>query len=173
MPEGHISTPDDHYWALATRDHATVGVPSRFQANFSAQHVNYVVKDLLPYIEGKYNIDAGNRVIAGLSMGGGQSLNVAMSHPQLFQALGIFSSGSAEQLLDKLPHVKDQITKIGTIYVSGGIYDTALEIFRATHKTMEELEIPHTYIETDDGGHVWQVWRNALPAFLSLLEARR
>ncbi len=130
--------------------------------------MNYLVNDLLPFIEGKYRVLKDSRAIAGLSMGSGQSLNVAMSYPELFKALGIFSSGSAERLLDKLPQVKDQITKIDKIYVSGGIYDTALEIFRTTHKTMEELEIPHTYVETDDGGHIWQVWRNALLAFLAL-----
>jgi len=167
MPEGHIASPDEHYRMLATGDR------SLRKLNLSEVHVNYFVKDLLPFIEGKYRVLKDSRAIAGLSMGGGQSLNVAMSYPELFKALGIFSSGSAERLLDKLPQVKDQITKIDKIYVSGGIYDTALEIFRATHKTMEELEIPHTYVETDDGGHIWQVWRNVLTKFLPLLKEKK
>ena len=165
MPEGHIATPDEHYRAVATR--ARGGVPSLFKANFSERHVNYFVKDLLPYIEGKYHIAAGNRVIAGLSMGSAQSLNVAMTHPELFQALGVFSGGSL--LLEKLRQTKDNLKQIKQIYVSCGIYDTLLEGGRELHNTMEAREIPHTYVETDDGGHIWQVWRNALLTFLSLL----
>jgi enterochelin esterase-like enzyme len=165
MPEGHIATPEEHYRALATR--ARGGVPSLPQANFSERHVNYFVKDLLPYIEGKYHIAAGNRVIAGLSMGSAQSLNVAMTHPELFQALGVFSGGS--MLQEKLRQAKDNLKQIKQIYVSCGIYDTLLEGGRELHNTMEALEIPHTYVETDDGGHIWQVWRNALLTFLSLL----
>jgi enterochelin esterase-like enzyme len=170
MPEGHVSTPDDHYRTLAARDHATDGVPSFFHANFSEKHVNYFVTDLLPYIEGKYHIAAGKRVIAGLSMGSAQSLNVAMTHPELFQALGVFSGGSL--MLEKFRQVGDDLKQINHIYVSCGIYDTLLEGGRELHNAMEAREIPHTYVETDDGGHIWQVWRNALPAFLSHLDAR-
>ena len=167
MPEGHLSTPDQHYRALAARDHATGGIPSFFQANFSEKHVNYFVNDLLPYIEGKYHIAPGKRVIAGLSMGSAQSLNVAMTHPELFQALGVFSGGSL--MLEKFWQIGDRLKQINQIYVSCGIYDTLLEGGRELHNAMELREIPHTYVETDDGGHIWQVWRNALPAFLSLV----
>jgi enterochelin esterase family protein len=133
------------------------------------RHVNYLVNEVIPFIESRYRVNPTSRSIAGLSMGGSQSLNVAMNHPELFNALGVFSSGSAERLLNKLPLAKDRLKTIGKIYISGSIYDTGLEIFRALHKTMEELGIPHTYEETEDGGHIWLVWQNALPRFLSLL----
>jgi enterochelin esterase-like enzyme len=167
MPEGHVATPDEHYRALVTRDHATGDIPSFFHANFSERHVNYFVSDLLPCIEGKYHIADSQRVIAGLSMGSAQSLNVAMTHPELFQALGVFSGGSL--MLEKLRQANDNLKKIKQIYVSCGIYDTLLEGGRELHNTMKAREILHTYVETDDGGHIWQVWRNALQTFLTIL----
>lgn len=168
MPEGHLVPSEERYHAAAAREPGAAGVPPFFQVNFSDRHVRYIVNDLLPYMEGKYRIAAGQRVIAGLSMGSAQSLNVAMAHPELFSALGVFSGGSL--LLNRVRHAKENLKRIPQIYASCGIYDTLLEGERALHTTMEALEIPHTYVETDDGGHIWQVWRNALPAFLRSLE---
>ena len=55
----------------------------------------YLVKEVIPVVEGKYRIAAGarNRALAGLSMGGGHTIYTGFSHPELFSALGIFSPG--------------------------------------------------------------------------------
>ena len=53
-----------------------------------------LLKDLIPFIEGKYNVyaDKMHRAIAGLSMGGGQSLNFGLAHMDVFAFVGGFSS---------------------------------------------------------------------------------
>jgi enterochelin esterase-like enzyme len=163
MPEGHVTTPEEHYRMLARGEGR---IPEQ---NLSERYLDYYVNDIMPFIEKKYRILKDSRAIAGLSMGGGESLYVAMNHPSLFKALGVFSSGSAGRFLDIIPQFKDQLKKIKTIYISGGIYDTALETFRALHKRMDESGISHTYVETNDGGHIWLVWQNALTRFLTRL----
>ena len=162
MPDGQVMTPQERE-SKPPRNQIT------HRNRIYERHANYLVKEVMPFIESRYRVKTQSRSIAGLSMGGSQSLNVAMNHPELFNALGVFSSGSAERLLNRLPQVKDQLKTIKKIYISGSIYDTGLEIFRALHKTMEELKIPHSYEETQDGGHIWLVWQNALPRFLSFL----
>lgn len=168
MPEGHLVPSEERFRAAAAREPTAGGDPPFFRVNFSDRHVRYLVNDVLPYMEGKYRIAADQRVLAGLSMGSAQSLNVAMAHPELFQALGVFSGG--DLLLDRVRQAKDSLTRIPQIYLSCGIYDTLLDGERELHATLEALAIPHTYVETDDGGHIWQVWRRALPAFLCSLK---
>src|SRR5262249_31464570 len=53
------------------------------------------VGDIMPYIESHYRVlpDQQHRAIAGLSMGGGQTLNVAFTHLDKFGYIGVFSSG--------------------------------------------------------------------------------
>ena len=52
-------------------------------------------QDIVPYVESHYRVLSGrnNRAIAGLSMGGSQTLNVALTHPDEFAYIGVFSSG--------------------------------------------------------------------------------
>src|SRR5262249_5449667 len=53
------------------------------------------LRDILPYVEKHYRVlaDRKDRAIAGLSMGGGQTLNLAIPHQDMFAYFGVFSSG--------------------------------------------------------------------------------
>jgi enterochelin esterase family protein len=53
------------------------------------------VQDVRPYVEKNYRVlaDQAHRAIAGLSMGGGQTLNIAFAHPDEYGYVGVFSSG--------------------------------------------------------------------------------
>jgi enterochelin esterase-like enzyme len=57
--------------------------------------VNDFVNDVMPYVERHYRVLKGraSTAIAGLSMGGGQSLNVAIPHLDRFGYIGVYSSG--------------------------------------------------------------------------------
>jgi enterochelin esterase-like enzyme len=59
------------------------------------EFVEDFVKDIMPYVEKNYRVitDRPHRAIAGLSMGGGQTLNIAISHLDQFAYVGVFSSG--------------------------------------------------------------------------------
>jgi pimeloyl-ACP methyl ester carboxylesterase len=57
--------------------------------------VNDFVSDVMPYVEKSYRVssDRVSTAIAGLSMGGSQTLNIAMAHPDRFAYIGVYSSG--------------------------------------------------------------------------------
>ncbi|HMD34923.1 MAG TPA: alpha/beta hydrolase-fold protein, partial [Vicinamibacterales bacterium] len=63
------------------------GGPDPFVADF--------ITDLMPYVEKNYRVivDRASRAIAGLSMGGNQTLNIGIPHLDKFAYIGVFSSG--------------------------------------------------------------------------------
>jgi hypothetical protein len=58
---------------------------------------NEFITDMLPYVEKHYRTinDRSHRAIAGLSMGGGQTLDIAFTHLNMFGQIGVFSSGAS------------------------------------------------------------------------------
>src|SRR5204863_2858769 len=67
------------------------GAPRPTQDEFGQDFVG----DIMPYVEKNYRVvtERGSRALAGLSMGGGQTLNIGIPHLEQFAYLGVFSSG--------------------------------------------------------------------------------
>ena len=126
-----------------------------------------LLKDLIPFIESKYSTktDRENRALAGLSMGGGQSLNFGLSHLDTFAWIGGFSSApntkSPEQLAPD-PAKATQMLKL--LWISGGDRDGLLNIGQRTHAYLKEKNVPHIW-HLDSGGHDFKVWKNDLYLF--------
>ena len=90
MPAGHVNGAGKALGSAAAPTVpviAPVGQPDPFAQDF--------VNDLMPYVEKNYRVltDRQNRAIAGLSMGGSQTLNIAIPHLDKFAYVGVFSSG--------------------------------------------------------------------------------
>src|SRR5205814_6930346 len=124
---------------------------------------NDLLKDIIPYIESHYPVKPGreNRAIAGLSMGGAQSLNIGLKHLDQFAWIGAFSSGGntggiAPNLAEL--HAANPL-KLFWIYC--GDKDRLLTPNTAFHTSLEEKKIPHLW-HLDTGGHDWPVWKNDL-----------
>ena len=119
---------------------------------------------IIPYIEENYPVikDREHRTLAGLSMGGGQSLNIGLSHLDLFSVVGGFSSAPnlipAGQTITDPEEVKKQIK---VLWVSCGDRDGLMGNSSNFHTALEEMEIPHIW-HVDFGGHSWSVWKNDL-----------
>ena len=77
-----------------------------------------LLTDLIPYIESKFSTytDREHRAVAGLSMGGGQSLNFGLGHMEMFAYVGGFSSAPntkmPEQLIPDVAKTKKEMSKI-------------------------------------------------------------
>src|SRR6202040_3975969 len=71
----------------------SISEPSSDRAAFSRD----LLEDIMPFAEKLYRISAkpDSRAIAGLSMGGGQSISIGLNHLELFHSIGIFSAGIA------------------------------------------------------------------------------
>lgn len=137
--------------------------------------------DLKPLIEKHYRtkMDRANRAIAGLSMGGAQTLNIAFANPEEYAYIGVFSSGifgiaggpngtgPNKQWEDSHKEVlKNQDLKKGLklLWFGIGKDDFLLQTSRATVDMLKSHNWEVNSVETD-GGHTWIVWRDYLGQF--------
>ena len=141
------------------------------------------LNDVLPYIEKNYRVhtDRANRAMAGLSMGGGQTLNIGIPNLEKFAYLGVFSSGifgitgrgpdgnppqgpSFEE--QHLAILDDAELKSGLklFWFATGKDDFLVDTSRATVEMFKKHGFDVTYTETE-GAHTWIVWRDYLRGF--------
>jgi enterochelin esterase-like enzyme len=136
-------------------------------ANFEKDLLN----DLIPYIQKNYPVytDREHRAIAGLSMGGGQSLNFGLGNLDKFAWIGAFSAAPntkfPEQLLPD-PDLARQ--KISLLFISCGASDGLLIFSKRTHDYLQKNHVPHIYY-IEPGVHDFKVWKNGLYMFSQLI----
>jgi len=134
-----------------------------------------LVEDVMPMIERTYKVSgrADDRAIAGLSMGGGQSTNLAFAKPELFRYVVLMSPAVNARVdqyyaaLLKNPAVVNKQFKM--FWIGVGKDDTLTGPGdRAFAKTLQGYGVRHTYVETE-GRHEWTVWRQYLRDIVPLL----
>jgi enterochelin esterase-like enzyme len=131
-----------------------------------------LIADLVPHIESRYSVQADreHRALAGLSMGGGQSLNFGLANIDTFASVGGFSSAPntmpPAQLL-KDPAAARQRLKV--LWVSCGDQDTLFNISENVHQHLTEQKVPHTWHIDIGGAHTFPVWKNNLYHLSTLL----
>lgn len=132
---------------------------------------NDLLNDVIPHIESNFSVkaDREHRALAGLSMGGGQSLNFGLKHLDVFAWIGGFSSAPntkpARQLITEPAVAKD---KLKLLWVSCGDRDGLMNISRNFHQDLKQMDISHLW-HVDSGGHTWPVWKNDLYLISQLL----
>ncbi|MBS1705354.1 MAG: esterase family protein [Armatimonadetes bacterium] len=121
---------------------------------------------IIPFIESHYSAkkDRQNRALAGLSMGGGQSLNFGLPHPEAFAWVGGFSSAPNTLPAAKLVPDPKKLKNMGLIWVSCGDRDGLFKISQTMHRYLKEKGVSHIW-HVDSGEHNWPVWRNDLYLF--------
>jgi enterochelin esterase-like enzyme len=120
--------------------------------------------DLIPFIESHYSVlaDREHRALAGLSMGGGQSLNFGLTHLQTVAWVGGFSSApNTKPAKDLIKDPAELTSKLKLLWISCGDADRLMTISRRLHDALEEKNVPHVW-HVDQGGHTWPVWKNDL-----------
>lgn len=126
---------------------------------------------LIPFIQSKYSVkgDRENRALAGLSMGGGQSLNFGLGNLDTFAWVGGFSSAPntkpAAELVTDADKAKSQLK---LLYVSCGNKDGLIRISQGVHAYLKERNIPHVW-HVDEHAHDFQHWKKALFQFSQLI----
>jgi len=130
-----------------------------------------LLNDLLPYIEKKYSVksDRENRAIAGLSMGGGQSLNFGLANLATFAWVAGFSSAPNTRKPEELvPDPEAAKNKLKLLWISCGDEDGLISFSKRTHEYLFEKGVPHIYY-IEPGGHDFKVWKNDLYMVSQLL----
>ncbi|OYU93979.1 MAG: esterase [Bacteroidetes bacterium B1(2017)] len=130
-----------------------------------------LLNDLIPFIDKKYPTltDKDNRAIAGLSMGGGQSLNFGLGNLDKFSWVGGFSSAPNTKVPKELmPNPEEAKYKLRLLFISCGDADGLITFSKRTHDYMYENDVPHIYY-LEAGGHDFKVWKNGLYMFSQFL----
>lgn len=126
-----------------------------------------LLKDLIPFIQSKYSTKTNreNRALAGLSMGGGQSLNFGLAHLDTFAWIGGFSSApNTKAPQDLLPDPAKASSLLKLLWISCGDRDGLIYISQRTHAYLKEKNVPHIW-HVDSGAHEFAVWKNDLYLF--------
>jgi enterochelin esterase-like enzyme len=130
-----------------------------------------LLNDLIPYIEKNFPVykDAEHRAIAGLSMGGGQSLNFGLGNLDTFAWIGSFSAApNTKPPEELLPNPAEAKKKLKLLWISCGADDGLITFSLRTHNYLQAHGVPHIfYIEP--GVHEFKVWKNGLYMFSQLI----
>ena len=127
---------------------------------------------LIPFIESKYNVysDKMHRAIAGLSMGGGQSLNFGLAHMDVFAYVGGFSSAPNTKTPELLvPDVEKTKAENKLLWMVCGSKDGLMYNSSRLKAFCDEHGVPCTLIEYPDGEHNFVVWKYGLFNFAQLI----
>ena len=130
-----------------------------------------LLNDLIPFVEKKYAVytDREHRAIAGLSMGGGQSLNFGLGNLDMFAWIGGFSSAPNTKLPQELvPDPAAAREKIKLLFISCGASDRLIAFSKRTHDYLQQNNVPHIYF-IEPGVHDFKVWKNGLYMFSQLI----
>ena len=124
---------------------------------------NDLLRDLIPYVESHYSVqsDREHRALAGLSMGGGQSLNIGLKHLDTFASVGGFSSAPNTKPAADLISDIEAAKKLRLLWISCGDQDRLMNISERFHAALEEKNVPHVWY-VEPGGHTPTVWKNDL-----------
>lgn len=134
-----------------------------------------LLEDVIPFIDSRYRVytDRDHRAIAGLSMGGNESLEIGLNHLELFGYVGGFSAAitGANFQKDFAALTGDPAAsnkQLHLLWTACGSSDTLFDINRNFAKFLDDSHIQHTFRETG-GAHTWMVWRRYLNEFAPLL----
>jgi enterochelin esterase-like enzyme len=130
-----------------------------------------LIKDIIPFIEANYSVksDRESRALAGLSMGGGQSLNIGLGNLDTFAWVGGFSSApNTKPAAELVPDAEKATKQLKLLYVSCGNKDGLIRISQGVHGYLKEKNVPHIW-HVDEHAHDFQHWKKALYQFSQLI----
>ncbi len=167
MPNGSLPRPTN----LPARGEAS---SPDFRAAIEAlqnRFTDELLKEIVPVVESTYRVKAGsdNRALAGLSMGGGQTLRVLTSHPDQFAYVAIWSAGifggnaqewekGNESFLAAADKANGSVKRLE---ITVGDQDFALAGSKALAEVLKKRGIKHD-LRITGGGHTWINWRHYL-----------
>jgi enterochelin esterase family protein len=145
--------------------------PGLRQRNFD-RFRDALLTEVIPQVEKSYRVvaDRGSRAIAGLSMGGAESLYTGLNALDRFAWIGAFSSGGLREDFDAdFPGLDAKANdKIRLLWIACGTEDRLIEVNRRFRGWLTAKGVKHEAVETP-GAHTWMVWRRNLATLTPLL----
>jgi len=126
-----------------------------------------LLNNVIPAIQARYSVytDREHRALAGLSMGGGQSLNFGLGHLDTFAWIGGFSSApNTKPPAELVPDPAAAREKLKLLWLSCGNKDGLIRISQGVHNYLKEENVPHVW-HVDSNAHDGTEWANNLYLF--------
>lgn len=135
------------------------------------------IADIIPMIDSTYRTipDREHRAMAGLSLGGTQTMEIIQTHLDEFAYIGVFSApfgfpqvpnGFSGLLGDPAAFAR----QVKVLFISyGAAGDLAARGTTKFHKELDQAGIRHVYYVSPGTAHEWQTWRRSLYRFAQLL----
>ncbi|MBQ6073726.1 MAG: endo-1,4-beta-xylanase Z [Bacteroidales bacterium] len=128
-----------------------------------------MVKSIIPFIEANYRVKSGqkHRAMAGLSMGGMETIETAFLHPELFSHVWVlsssFSPGKQKEYIERI-HLNDIAPALNKnfkalVFTQGGPEDIAYNNCKEALGYLKEAGVRYDYQENAQAGHSWITWR--------------
>jgi enterochelin esterase-like enzyme len=131
-----------------------------------------LLTEVIPEVEASYRAasDRESRAIAGLSMGGAESLFTGLNELDEFAWIGAFSSGGLyEDFGTMFPALSAEANKqLRLLWISCGKEDHLTDVNRKLTAWLDSKGVRYTAVETP-GSHTWTVWRRNLASYVQLI----
>ena len=127
--------------------------------------------EVIPAVQKEYRaLDSQrDRAIAGLSMGGAESLYIGLNAIDKFGYIGSFSAGGSVDTEKMFPHLNEKSNaQLKLLYIACGTDDRLIEPNRKFREFLTTRGVKFKPVETP-GAHVWMVWRRNLTEFAQKL----
>jgi enterochelin esterase family protein len=160
-----VSAPASHPMADDPHTPAPVHAATVYPGSYSES----LIKDIIPFVEKTYRVapDKAHRAIAGLSMGGQQTVLITNNNPSTFDYIGVFSAGGAAgnpEFDSQLDAIKKSGIKL--YWTGAGDVDLAHDWMLALEADLKAKGFPTSYKEIP-GRHYWFLWRDFLVDYSS------
>ncbi len=154
-------------------------IPSRDMMGEVPLFAEDMVQSIIPFIETNYRVraDQAHRAMAGLSMGGMETIETAFRHPELFSHVWVlsssFSPGRQKEYVEEigLKKIAPALNKNfkALYFTQGGPADIAYKNCQEALGYLKEAGVKYNYLENAQAGHSWTTWRADLQALAPTL----
>jgi enterochelin esterase family protein len=129
-----------------------------------------VIQELIPMIDTVYRTipDRRHRAMAGLSMGAGQTAQIALGHLDTFSHIGLMSGGALADLDPETSYggvVADAAAfneKVRLLWLSIGTAEWHRQPYKGLRENLDRMGVNYRYFESPGTSHEWQTWRKSL-----------
>jgi enterochelin esterase-like enzyme len=142
----------------------------RTQPAYGAPYHRDLLEDIIPFVESRYSVytDRNHRAIAGMSMGGGQTLNIGLTNLDRFGWIAAVAAAPNTRAAAELVPDPAALRQLKLLWLSVGNHDNLIRVSRGMHDYLQEKRVPHIW-RVDTNGHDTAEMSNSLYHFAQLL----
>lgn len=136
----------------------------------NAQYQKFVMEECLPALDEQYQVDPANRLMAGISLGAVASVGFALTQPEMFHRLVLFSGAYFPPFQERLQQETD-LSYLSTYMFVGddetkaktpsGVFD--FHSYNGKVRDIIEQRGGQVEFQEGEGNHVWGTWQKQLP----------